>query len=165
LSSQVVVSDESEGNRRIHEKIAVMTDLSHPKCELWSNRPKAIIVAKFEYRAEKVHYYFDKYYAHLAMVWETMFPLDPAPETLSALFSRFKTPARIQSLVRKELLAGAEVALAYVLACHPTMDLESIANANVKLDQYYPIARHSAHIIISRMEAGNERDLKNQEDQ
>jgi hypothetical protein len=67
--------------------------------------------------------------------------------------------------VRKELLAGAELALASVLACHPTMDLESIANANVRLDQYYPIARHPAHIIISRMEAGTERDLKNQEDQ
>ena len=45
------------------------------------------------------------------------------------------------------------------------MNLESIANANVRLDQYYPIARHPAHIIISRMEAGTERDLKNQEDQ
>jgi hypothetical protein len=45
------------------------------------------------------------------------------------------------------------------------MDLESIANANVKSDKYYPIARHSAHIIISRIEAGTERDLKNHEDQ
>ena len=94
-----------------------------------------------------------------------MFPLDPVPETLSALFNRFKTPIRIRSLVRKELLAGAELALASVLACHPTMDLESIANANVRLDQYYPIARHPAHIIISRMEAGTERDLKNRADQ
>jgi hypothetical protein len=35
----------------------------------------------------------------------------------------------------QELLAGAELAFASVLACHPTLDLESIANANVKLDQ------------------------------
>jgi hypothetical protein len=87
LSSKVAASDESEENRRIHEKIAVMTDISHPKCELWSNQSKAAIVAKFEYRAEKVHYYFDKYYALLFMIWETMFPLDLAPETLSALFN------------------------------------------------------------------------------
>jgi hypothetical protein len=46
------------------------------------------------------------------------FPLDLAPETLSALLNRFKTPTRIRSLVRKELLAGAELALASVLACH-----------------------------------------------
>jgi hypothetical protein len=65
--------------------------------------------------------------------------------------------------VRKELLVGAELALASDLAYHPTMDLESIVNANVRLDQYYPIARGPAHIIISRMDAGTERDLKNQE--
>jgi hypothetical protein len=93
-----------------------------------------------------------------------MFPLDPAPESLSALLTRFKNPARIWSLIRKELLAGAELALASMLACHPTLDLEFIANTNRKLDQYYPMARHSAHIIISRMEAGTERVLKNQTD-
>jgi hypothetical protein len=94
-----------------------------------------------------------------------MFPLDPAPETLSALFNRFKTPTRIRSLVRKELLAGAELALGSVLACHRAIDLESIANTNVRLDQYYPIARHPAYIIVSRMETSIEGDLKNREDQ
>ena len=163
--STVVAFDESEENRRIHEKIEAMTDVSHPKHELWSNRPKAVAVAKFEHRVEKVHYYFDKYHAHLSMVWKTLFPLDPAPETLSALFTRFKNPERIRLLVRKELLAGAELALASVLACHPTLDLEVIANANRRLDQYYSIARHPAYAIISRMETGIERDLKAREDQ
>jgi hypothetical protein len=148
FSSKVVAFNESEENMRVHEKIAAMTNISHPKCALWSNRSKAVVVAKFEYQVEKVHYYFDKYHAHLTMVWKTMFPLDPTPETLSALLTRFRTPARIQSLVRKELLAGAVLELASILACHPTMNLESIANANVILDQYYLIARHPAHILF-----------------
>ncbi|KAK1602267.1 hypothetical protein QYE76_037708 [Lolium multiflorum] len=164
-SLSFVAFDESEENKRIHEKIAAMTDVTHPKHELWSNRSKAVAIAKFEHRVEKVHYYFEKYHAHLSMVWKTMFPLDQAPETLSALFNRFKTPDRIRLLVRKELLAGAELALASVLACHPTIDLEAIANANVRLDQYYSIARHPAYVIISRMETGVERDLKAREDQ
>jgi hypothetical protein len=126
---------------RIHEKVAAMTDMSHPKCSLWTDRSKAVAVAKFEYRVEKIHYYFEKYHANLTMVWKTMFPLDPAPESLSALLTRFKNPAKIQSLVPKELLAGAELALASVLACHPTLDLEFIANVNRKLNQYYPVAR------------------------
>jgi hypothetical protein len=137
-----------------------MTDVAHPKHELWSNRSKAVAMAKFEHRAEKVHYYFDKYHAHLLMVWKTMFPLDQAPETLSALFNRFKTPEKTRLLVWKELLAGDELALASVLACHPTLDLEVIANANRRLDQYYSIARHPAYVIISWMETGIERDLK-----
>ena len=157
--------DESGENRRIHEKIEAMTDVAHLKHELWSNRPKAVAMAKFEHRAEKVHYYFDKYNAHLSMIWRTLFPLDQAPETLSALFNRFRTPERVRLLVRKELLAGAELALASVLACHPTLDLEAIANTNRRLDQYYDIARNPAHVIISRMETGIERDLKAREDQ
>jgi hypothetical protein len=138
-----------------------MTDMSHPKCSLWSNRSKAVIVAKFEYREEKVHYYLDKYHAHLTMVWKTMFPLDPAPETLSSLMTQFRNHARIQSqsLVRKELLVGAELAFASVLACHPTLDLESIANANVKLDHNYPVARHPTSIVISRMKACTKKGL------
>nr|XP_051206774.1 actin cytoskeleton-regulatory complex protein PAN1-like [Lolium perenne] len=52
-SLSFVAFDESEENRRIHEKIEAMTDVSHPKHELWSNRPKAVAVAKFEHRVEK----------------------------------------------------------------------------------------------------------------
>jgi hypothetical protein len=67
--------------------------------------------------------------------------------------------------VQKELFAGAKPALASVLACHEAIDLESIANTNARLDQYYPIARHPAYIIVSRMETSIEGDLKNREDQ
>jgi hypothetical protein len=67
--------------------------------------------------------------------------------------------------VRKELLAGAELALASILACHPTINLEAIANANKRLYQYYYVARHPAYVIIPGMETGVERDLKAREDQ
>jgi hypothetical protein len=66
--STVVASDSREENTRIHEKIEAMTNVAHPKHELWSHQPKAVVVAKFEHRAEKVHYYFEKYHAHLSMV-------------------------------------------------------------------------------------------------
>ena len=155
----------SEENKRVHDKIEAMIDLSQPKGTIWTNRSKAAIVAKFEYRVEQVHGFFDKCHANLAMVWKTMFSLDPAPPTLLALMTRFKNLARIQALIRKELLAGAELAFAFVLARYPTLDLELIAKADVKLDQYYPVARHPAYIIVSRMEAGTERTLRTQTDQ
>jgi hypothetical protein len=99
-----------------------MKNLSQPKSSIWANRSTAATVARFEYRVEKVHYYFDKFDAHLTMVWKTMFPLDPPPSTLSALMNRFKNPSRIQALVCKELLAGAELAFASVLAYYPILD-------------------------------------------
>ncbi|KAK1646591.1 hypothetical protein QYE76_064396 [Lolium multiflorum] len=123
-----VASDAAEENKKIHEEVEAMTDVAHPNHGLWLHRPKAVVMAKFKYRVGKVHYYFDKFHAHLKMVWNTLFPLDQAPETLSALFTRFKSPERIRQLVRKELLAGAELALASTLACHPSLDLEAVAN-------------------------------------
>ncbi|KAK1696686.1 hypothetical protein QYE76_013383 [Lolium multiflorum] len=98
-----VASDAAEENKKIHEEVEAMTDVAHPNHGLWLHRPKAVVMAKFKYRVGKAHYYFDKFHAHLTMVWNTLFPLDQAPETLSALFTRFKSPERIRQLVRKEL--------------------------------------------------------------
>ncbi|KAK1698732.1 hypothetical protein QYE76_015429 [Lolium multiflorum] len=139
-----VASDAAEENKKIHEEVEAMTDVAHPNHGLWLHRPKAVVMAKFKYRVGKAHYYFDKFHAHLTMVWNTLFPLDQAPETLSALFTRFKSPERIRQLVRKELLAGAELALASTLACHPSLDLEAIANTEKNLSQYYDAARGPA---------------------
>jgi hypothetical protein len=98
-------------------------------------------VAKFQYRVKQVHSFFDKYHTNLAIVWKTMFPLDPAPSNMLALMTQFKNPLRFQAPMRKELLAGAELAFAFVLARSPTLDLELIAKGDVELQQYYPVAR------------------------
>ncbi|KAK1642521.1 hypothetical protein QYE76_060326 [Lolium multiflorum] len=155
-----VASDVAEENKKIHEEVEAMTDVAHPNHGLWLHRPKAVVMAKFKYRVGKAHYYFDKFHAHLTMVWNTLFPLDQAPETLSALFTRFKSPERIRQLVRKELLAGAELAFASILACHPSLDLGAVANTERSLGQYYDAARGPAYTIVSRMESCLEKDLK-----
>ncbi|KAK1681341.1 hypothetical protein QYE76_042189 [Lolium multiflorum] len=63
-----VASDAAEENKRIHEEVEAMTDVAHPKHDLWLHRPKAVVMAKFKYRVGKVHHYFDKFHAHLTMV-------------------------------------------------------------------------------------------------
>ncbi|KAK1613930.1 hypothetical protein QYE76_019447 [Lolium multiflorum] len=156
----LVASDAAEENKKIHEEVEAMTDVGHPNHGLWLHRPKAVVMAKFKYRVGKAHYYFDKFHAHLTMVWNTLFPLDQAPETLSALFTRFKSPERIRQLVRKELLAGAELAFASILACHPSLDLGAVANTERSLGQYYDAARGPAYTVVSRMESCLEKDLK-----
>ncbi|KAK1619944.1 hypothetical protein QYE76_025461 [Lolium multiflorum] len=155
-----VASDATEENRKIHEEVEAMTDVAHPTHGLWLHRPKAVVMAKFKYRVEKAHYYFNKYHAHLTMVWNTLFPLDQAPETLSGLFTRFKSPERIRQLVRKELLAGAELAFASILACHPSLDLKAVANTERSLGQYYDVPRGPAYTIVSRMESCLKKELK-----
>ncbi|KAK1660823.1 hypothetical protein QYE76_048982 [Lolium multiflorum] len=125
-------SDAAEENKKIHEEVEAMTDVAHPNHGLWLHRPKAVVMAKFKYRVGKAHYYFDKFHAHLKM----------------------------NSLVRKELLAGAELALASTLACHPSLDLEAVVNTEKNLGQYYDVARGPAYTIVSRMESCLEKDMK-----
>jgi hypothetical protein len=94
------------------------------------------------------------------MVWQTMFPFDPVPSTLLALMAKFRNAARVRTLVRNQLLAGAELAFDFGQARYPTLDLELIAKVDVELHQYYPVVRRPASIIIARLEAGTEVDLQ-----
>jgi hypothetical protein len=73
---------------------------------------------------------------------------------------KFRNPIRVAALIRKELLAEAELALAFVLARDPTLDIELIAKADVELHQYYLVVRRPASIMVARMEAGTEADLR-----
>jgi hypothetical protein len=61
------------------------------------------------------------------MIWKAMFPLNQVPPTLLALMSNFRNAERVRTLVRNQLLAGAETTLAFVLSQHPSLDLEAIA--------------------------------------
>ncbi|KAK1600867.1 hypothetical protein QYE76_017954 [Lolium multiflorum] len=113
----------SEENKRVHERVEVLTDLSQPHDVFWINKSKVAVVAKVQDRVQQVHRFFDKCRAGLTMIWKTMFPLNPAPPTLLTLMSNFRNAARVRALVRSQLLAGAEIAFAFVLAQHPSLDL------------------------------------------
>jgi hypothetical protein len=43
-SLSVVSLDKSEENKKIHEKVEAMTDIAHPKHDLWLHRPKAVVM-------------------------------------------------------------------------------------------------------------------------
>jgi hypothetical protein len=133
-----------------------MTDLSQPHGVFWTSKSKAAIVTKFQDRVQQVHQFFDKCRTGMSMIWKTMFPLNPAPPTLLALMSNFRNAAWVQALVRSQLLAGAETALAFVLAQHPSLDLQLIAKADPDVNPYFPVVRQPALIIVDRLEVSSE---------
>jgi hypothetical protein len=90
------------------------------------------------------------------MIWKTIFPLNPAPPTLLILMSNFMNAARVRALVRSQPLARAEIAFAFVLAQHPSLDLDLIVKANADVRPYYPVAMHPASIIVDRLEVSSE---------
>jgi hypothetical protein len=68
----------------------------------------------------------------------------------------FRNAARVRALVRIQLLAGAETTFAFVLAQHPSLDLEAIAKADADVNQYFPVVIHPASIIVDRLEVSFE---------
>lgn len=90
------------------------------------------------------------------MIWKTMFPFDSIPPTLLTLMSKFSNAEKVRTLVRSQLLAGAETAFAFVLYQHPSLDLESIAKVDVDINQYFPAARDPASIVVARLEISSE---------
>ena len=94
------------------------------------------------------------------MVYRTMFPLNPQPETLHALLSKFKSPAEVRLLMRNQMLPGAETAFGFVQARYPTLDLLPIANANVaNMAQFHHLVEGPAEAVINSLERSTESAL------
>ena len=84
----------------MHDRVNALADLSQPHGVFWTDRSKAAAVVKFQDRVEQVHGFFERCRASLAMVWGTLFPLNPLPPTLLALMAKFKDAAEVRTLVR-----------------------------------------------------------------
>lgn len=165
--ASVICLNESEENKRVRNRVNVLTDISPPHTVFWSDQSKAAIVVKFQDRVEQVHAFFERCRASLAMVWKTMFPLNPQPPTLLALMNKFKDAAEVRILVRNQLVAGAETAFAFLQARYPTLNLMLIADGPplgedgnpMDLAPLYPLARGPAEVVIGKLEASTEAAL------
>jgi hypothetical protein len=147
----VIALNLSEEDKRVHGRVNALTSLSQFEEVFWTSQPKAVIVAKFQDRVHQVHRFFHKCYKGLRMIWKTMFPLNSVPPTLLTLMSKFSNAEKVRKLVRFQLLAGAESAFAFVLYHHPSLDLETIAQAAVNVGQYFSAVKTPASIIVDRL--------------
>ena len=100
------------------------------------------------------------------MVYRTMFPLNPQLSTLPQLFEKFRNSAEVRKLVRSQLVAGAEIALAFVYDAFPSLDLTYI----VTRDDVNPAAiqryvTDAAVIAAQRLEEGESQQLQANEEQ
>ena len=95
------------------------------------------------------------------MVNNAMFPLNPQPKTLLALMAKFKNPTAVKELVRSQFTAGAQLALAVVQAAHPSLNMELVAQTNpTDLSDYYPLIEGPAAMIVNKMEASTDAELR-----
>ena len=69
----------------MNARVNALTDLAQPHEVFWSDKSKAAVIVQFQDRVQQVRLFFERCRACLAMVYSTMFPLNPQPETLLAL--------------------------------------------------------------------------------
>ena len=148
----VIALNPAEENKRIHERVNALTQLSSSDEVFWKEHSKASVVAKFQDRVQQVHRFFDKCYKGLRVILRTMFPLNAVPPTLLTLMSEFGNTKKIRDLVRAQLFAGARFTLALVLVRYPSANLLAIANAVGDLEPLYPKVVLPSNIIVDRLE-------------
>ncbi|KAK1644399.1 hypothetical protein QYE76_062204 [Lolium multiflorum] len=151
-SLNFIALNRAEENKRIHERVHALTQVSSAEEIFWREHSKASAVAQFQDRVQQVHHFFDKCYKAMRVVWKTMFPLNAVPPTLLVLMSEFGNAKKIRDLVRAQVFAGARFTLALVLARYPSAGLLSIANATGDLEALYPKVLLPANIIVDRLE-------------
>ena len=123
------------------------------------------MLVQFQDRVEQVHSFFWTCRDKLAMVYRTMFLLNHQPSSLPQLFEKFKDPAEVRKLVRNQLIAGAEVALAFVHDAEPTLDLTLIVTrdgVNAAAAQRH--VTDAALIAVQRLEEGETTQLQSNEE-
>jgi hypothetical protein len=90
------------------------------------------------------------------MIWKMMFSLNEIPPTLLTLMSKFSNAKKVRKLVRCQLLAGVESAIAFVLSQHLSLDLEVIARVEGDIGQFIPLVKDPASMIVARIEISSE---------
>jgi hypothetical protein len=87
--------------------------------------------------------------AALALVHQAMFPLNDQPDGLSALLGRFKNGEAIYRFIREHLRCGALVALSFVRARYPEVDMDLVKtlpptpSGRVKMNVHYSACRQT----------------------
>ena len=99
------------------------------------------------------------------MVYRTMFPLNPQPNSLRKLMEKFKGPAEVRGLTRKQVMAGIKLALAFVHDAEPTLDLDFIVNRDgVNPRRLVRFVTDAALVLLQRLEEAQEMELRSNQE-
>jgi hypothetical protein len=119
----------------------------------WTDRSKAMKLTILQDRVAQAGVLAETSRVALALVHEAMFPLNNQPEGLPALLDRFKNGDAVYRFVCEHLRCGALVALSFVRAHYPEIDLELlkklplIPSGRVDMDHHYAACRDTADCI------------------
>jgi hypothetical protein len=123
--------------------LAAQTHANSIADNFWADRSKALKLTILQDRIAQAGVLAETSRSALALVHEAMFPLNNQPEGLPALLDRFENGNAVHSFVREHLRCGAMVALSFVRAHYPEVDLELLKtlprspSGRVDMDHHY----------------------------
>jgi hypothetical protein len=135
----------------------------------WADRSKAMKLTILQDRIAQAGVLAETSRSALALVHEAMFPLNDQPDGLSALLGRFENGDAIYRFVREHLRCGALVALSFVRAHYPEVDLELMKmlpptpSGRVDMNALYAACRETADCIVRQIITESDRQRANRD--
>jgi hypothetical protein len=106
--------------------------------------------------------------AALALVHQAMFLLNDQPDGLSVLLGRFENGEAIYRFIREHLRCGALVALSFVRARYPEVDMDLVKtlppapSGRVEMDAHYSACKQAADCIAGQIIVKSDHQRANQ---
>jgi hypothetical protein len=152
-STDVCLDSEAEARRVNAHLRAAQMHANSIADNFWADRSKALKLTLLQDRIAQAGALAKTSRSALALVHEAMFPLNNQPKGLPALLDRFENGTAVYSFDREHLRCGAVVALSFVRAHYPEVNLELLKtlppspSGHVDMDHHYAACRDTADCI------------------
>jgi hypothetical protein len=167
-SADVCLDSEAEARRINVHLCAAQTHANSIADSFWVDRSKALKLTVLQDRIAQAGVLAETSRSALALVHEAMFPLNNQPEGLPALLDRFEKGNVVYSFIREHLRCGSLVALSFVLAHYPEVDLELLKmlpptpSGRVDMDHHYAACKDTADCIARQIITESDHQRANQ---
>jgi hypothetical protein len=164
----VCLDSAAEARRVNAHLIAGQTHANSVADNFWADRSKAMKLTLLQDRIAQAGVLSKTSQSALALVHQVMFPLNNQPEGLPALLDRFENGNDVYSFVQEHLHCGAVVALAFVHAHYPEIDLEllkmlpPLPSGRYNMEHHYAACRSTGDCIARQIVIESDRQRANQ---
>jgi hypothetical protein len=134
----------------------------------WANRSKAMKLTVLQDRVSQAGELAETSRAALALVHQAMFSLNDQPDGLSALLGRFENGEAIYRFIREHLRCGVLVALSFVRAHYPEVDMDLVKtlpptpSGRVEMDAHHSACKRAADCIAGQIIVKSDHQRANQ---
>jgi hypothetical protein len=164
----VCLDSAAEARRVNSHLVSAQTHANSVADNFWADRSKAMKLTILQDRIAQAGVLFETSRSALALVHQVMFPLNNQPEGLPALLDPFENGNAVYSFVQEHLRCGAMVALAFVRAHYPEIDLELLKtlppspSGRYRMEHHYVACRGTGDCIAQQIVVESDRQRANQ---